>query len=51
MGTIFKEQAQYSINTIDYHLLPIDSEEETINVTIVPVDSITIVRRGLKNVE
>lgn len=51
MGTIFKEQAQYSINTIDYHLLPIDSEEETINVTIVPVDSITIVRRGLKNIE
>ena len=50
MDTIFKEQAHYSINMIDYHLLPIDSDEETINMTIVPVDSITIVRRGLKNV-
>ena len=51
MDTIFKNQAQYSINRIDYHLLPIDIEEETFNVNIIPVDSISIVRRGLKNVE
>lgn len=50
MDTIFKEQAQFSINLINYHLLPVDSEEETFNVNIIPVDSITIVRRGLKNV-
>lgn len=50
MDTIFKEQAQFSINMVDYHLLPVDSEEETFNVNIIPVDSITIVRRGLKNI-
>ena len=51
MDTIFKEQAQFSVNKIDYHLLPIDSKEETINVTISPMDSITMVRRNLKYVE
>lgn len=50
MDTIFKEQAQFSINMIDYHLLPVDSKKETFNVNIIPVDNITIVRRGLKNI-
>jgi len=35
---------------IDYHLLPVESNEETINVTISPVDSITVTRRSLKDI-
>jgi len=51
MDTIFKERAQFSINKINYRLLPIDCKEETINVNIIPVDSISIVRRSLKSIE
>ena len=50
MDTIFKEQAQFTVNKIDYHLLPISTKDEIINVTISPVDSITMVRRNLKDV-
>jgi len=50
MNSIFQEQARFSVNMIDYHLLPVESNEETINVTISPVDSITVTRRSLKDI-
>lgn len=50
MDIVFKNQAQYSLNSVDFHQQPMENDNDPINVTIFPVDSMMIVRRGLKNV-
>jgi len=48
MDSIFQSRARWLIRSVDYHTLPYESEEETINVNITPSDSIKIARRNLK---
>ena len=51
MDSIFQSRARWLIRSVDYHTLPYESEEETINVNITPSDSIKIARRTLKETE
>lgn len=47
MSTVFKEQARWLIHSIEFQALPYETDSESVNINITPIDSIQVYKRNL----